>query len=77
MAADAAPSRTWNFRPSPPCAAALPIVILLFAAVAGSGLDTRALDRSAIYLVIGVAAAQVWGSCAGAARATWSTSAGS
>ena len=41
--------------------AALPIVILLFAAVAGSGLDTQALARGAIYLVLGVAAASVLG----------------
>ncbi len=41
--------------------AALPIVILLFAALAGSGLDTRALARGALYLVIGVAAASLMG----------------
>ena len=39
--------------------AALPIVILLVAAVAGSGLDTGALERGALYLVVGVAAASV------------------
>jgi putative membrane protein len=41
--------------------AALPIVILLFAAIAGSGLDTEALVRGAIYLVIGVVAASLMG----------------
>lgn len=41
--------------------AALPIVILLVAAVAGSGLDTAALARGALYLVIGVVASSVMG----------------
>jgi putative membrane protein len=41
--------------------AALPIVVLLVAAVAGSGLDTAALRRGALYLVIGVVAASVMG----------------
>ena len=42
--------------------AALPIVILLFTAVAGSGgLDTAALERGALYLVIGVAGASLMG----------------
>jgi putative membrane protein len=41
--------------------AALPIVVLLAAAVAGSGLDTAALRRGALYLVIGVAASTLLG----------------
>ena len=41
--------------------AAVPIVVLLFAAVAGSGLDTAALQRGAFYLVIGVAGASLMG----------------
>jgi putative membrane protein len=41
--------------------AALPIVVLLFTAVAGSGLDTGALERGAAYLVLGVAAASLAG----------------
>jgi putative membrane protein len=41
--------------------AALPIVVLLFTAVAGSGLDTGALERGAAYLVLGVAAASIAG----------------
>jgi putative membrane protein len=42
--------------------AAIPIVILLFTAVAGSGgLDTGALERGAAYLVLGVAIAAITG----------------
>ncbi len=42
--------------------AALPIVILLFTAVAGSGgLDTGALERGGVYLVLGVGAASLAG----------------
>jgi putative membrane protein len=41
--------------------AALPIVVLLATAVAGSGLDTGALRRGALYLVIGVAGASLAG----------------
>jgi putative membrane protein len=41
--------------------AALPIVVLLFTAVAGSGLDTGALERGAAYLVLGVAVASIAG----------------
>ena len=41
--------------------AALPIVVLLFTAIAGSGLDTGALERGAAYLVLGVAAASLAG----------------
>jgi putative membrane protein len=41
--------------------AALPIVILLFAAIAGSGLDTEALARGAVYLVIGVVGSSIMG----------------
>jgi len=42
--------------------AALPIVILLFTAIAGSGgLDTAALQRGALYLVLGVAGASLMG----------------
>ena len=41
--------------------AAAPIVILLVAAVAGSGLDTQALWRGALYLVVGVAGASLMG----------------
>jgi putative membrane protein len=41
--------------------AALPIVVLLVTAVAGSGLDTAALRRGALYLVIGVVASTVMG----------------
>ena len=41
--------------------AALPLVVLLAAAVAGSGLDTGALWRGAIYLVIGVVFASLAG----------------
>jgi putative membrane protein len=41
--------------------AALPIVILLGASIAGRGLDTAALERSAIYLTIGVAIASLTG----------------
>jgi putative membrane protein len=41
--------------------AALPIVILLATALAGSGLDTAALRRGALYLVLGVAAATLMG----------------
>jgi putative membrane protein len=41
--------------------AALPIVILLGASIAGRGLDTGALLRSGLYLVLGVAAASLAG----------------
>jgi putative membrane protein len=41
--------------------AALPIVILLGASIAGRGIDTAALVRSGIYLVIGVAIASLTG----------------
>jgi putative membrane protein len=41
--------------------AALPIVVLLFAAVAGSGLDVAALQRGLLYLAIGVAGASLMG----------------
>ncbi len=41
--------------------AALPIIVLLFTAIAGSGLDTGALERGAAYLVLGVAAASIAG----------------
>ena len=41
--------------------AALPMLILLGTAVAGSGLDTGALRRGALYLVLGVAGASLWG----------------
>jgi putative membrane protein len=41
--------------------AALPIIVLLFTAIAGDGLDTGALERGAAYLVLGVAAASVAG----------------
>jgi putative membrane protein len=42
--------------------AALPIIVLLFTAVAGSGgLDTGALERGGAYLVLGVAAASLAG----------------
>ena len=41
--------------------AALPIIVLLFTAVAGNGLDTGALERGAAYLVLGVAAASIAG----------------
>jgi putative membrane protein len=41
--------------------AALPIVVLLVTAVAGSGLDTAALRRGALYLIIGVAASTAMG----------------
>ena len=41
--------------------AAVPIVILLGASIAGRGLDTGALERSAFYLVIGVAIATLTG----------------
>ena len=41
--------------------AALPIIVLLFTAVAGNGLDAGALERGAAYLVLGVAAASVAG----------------
>ncbi len=41
--------------------AAFPIVILLAASVAGGGLDTAALVRSAFYLVLGVAIASLTG----------------
>jgi putative membrane protein len=41
--------------------AALPIVILLFTAIAGNGLDTGALERGGAYLLLGVAAASIAG----------------
>ena len=41
--------------------AALPIIVLLFTAIAGNGLDTGALERGAAYLVLGVAAASIAG----------------
>jgi putative membrane protein len=41
--------------------AALPIIVLLFTAVAGNGLDAGALERGAAYLVLGVAAASLAG----------------
>lgn len=41
--------------------AALPIIVLLFTAVAGDGLDAGALERGAAYLVLGVAAASLAG----------------
>jgi putative membrane protein len=41
--------------------AALPIIVLLFTAVAGNGLDAGALERGAGYLVLGVAAASLAG----------------
>ena len=41
--------------------AAFPIVILLGASLAGRGLDTAALQRSALYLVLGVAIATLMG----------------
>jgi putative membrane protein len=41
--------------------AAFPIVILLGASIAGRGLDTPALERSGLYLLIGVAIASVTG----------------
>ena len=41
--------------------AAFPIVVLLGASIAGRGLDTAALQRSALYLVAGVAIASVMG----------------
>ena len=41
--------------------AALPIIVLLFTAIAGDGLDTGALERGAAYLVLGVAAASIAG----------------
>jgi len=41
--------------------AALPIIVLLFTAIAGSGLDTAALRRGLLYLAIGVAAASLMG----------------
>ncbi len=41
--------------------AALPIIVLLFAAVAGSGLDVAALQRGLLYLAIGVAGASLMG----------------
>jgi putative membrane protein len=41
--------------------AAVPIAFLLFASIAGRGLDTAALVRSATYLVIGVAIAALTG----------------
>ena len=41
--------------------AALPILVLLFTAIAGNGLDTGALERGAAYLVLGVAAASIAG----------------
>jgi putative membrane protein len=41
--------------------AAFPIVILLGASIAGQGLDTGALERSGLYLVIGVAIASLMG----------------
>ena len=41
--------------------AALPILILLGASVAGRGLDTAALERGAVYLVVGVVIASLAG----------------
>ena len=41
--------------------AAFPIVILLGASIAGRGLDTAALQRSALYLVLGVVVASLMG----------------
>ncbi|MEO8690114.1 MAG: PH domain-containing protein, partial [Solirubrobacteraceae bacterium] len=41
--------------------AAIPIAILLGASIAGKGLDTAALELSAFYLVLGVAAASLTG----------------
>ena len=41
--------------------AAVPIVVLLVASLAGRGLDTEALMRGAIYLVLGVAIASLTG----------------
>ena len=41
--------------------AAFPIVILFGASIAGRGLDTAALQRSALYLVLGVAIASLMG----------------
>src|SRR3954466_153455 len=41
--------------------AAVPIVVLLVASLAGRGLDTEALVRGAIYLVLGVAIASLTG----------------
>ncbi|MEA2136154.1 MAG: putative rane protein [Solirubrobacteraceae bacterium] len=41
--------------------AAFPIVILLGASIAGRGLDSAALERSALYLVLGVAIASLMG----------------
>jgi putative membrane protein len=41
--------------------AALPIAILLVTALAGNGLDTGALERGGLYLVLGVAASAVAG----------------
>jgi putative membrane protein len=41
--------------------AAVPIVLVLAASIAGRGLDTGALERSGIYLVIGVAIASLTG----------------
>ena len=37
------------------------MLVLLGTAVAGSGLDTGALRRGALYLVLGVAGASLWG----------------
>ncbi len=41
--------------------AALPIVVLLFTAIAGNGLDAGALERGGAYLLLGVAAASIAG----------------